>query len=407
MAVYLSGPDVAAAAYSAGFRGDALIIAVAVSHAESTFQRDAISPTQDYGLWQINKAAHGSQYDFNRLLSDANYNAQAAFTISGGGTKWSPWSTYNNGAYAKYMNQAQDAVNYFLAPTGQPVFDSSSGQPQLINAKPASALIPATGGPLNLTPQMAHDDAYYRSGTANGKVSYGAVQRFPGQIQAIEPQDVAGLTLNFLYNPSEIDVVYSADTSRMPQNQQDPSQVGIGMATTTTISFDLFFDRLLQMIDVQTIDGVMVDVARLEQICGMTIQAPFFVLNRVFIMFGDPVDLQFTASINQFSVRYTHFTPRMVPVRAVVSIQATRLAPSSWDDRDPYADFISQYKAPKDQAPAEQNVVTAPTPAPAPAPAPVAAPAFGPALPTTADYLTSAAATSAPFPFLNLTKQPS
>lgn len=104
----LSANEVAGLALAAGFTGDAVDIAVAVAHAESSFRLAAVNHntngTIDRGLWQIN-SVH-SQYNGNQLLSDGLYNAKAAYQISSGGKDWHPWTTYNNGAYKKYLGEA-------------------------------------------------------------------------------------------------------------------------------------------------------------------------------------------------------------------------------------------------------------------------------------------------------------
>lgn len=51
----------------------------------------------DRGLWQIN-SVHGSQSTY-----DVMGNARAAVSISNNGTNWSPWVTFQTGAYLKYM----------------------------------------------------------------------------------------------------------------------------------------------------------------------------------------------------------------------------------------------------------------------------------------------------------------
>lgn len=48
----------------------------------------------DRGYWQIN-SVHGAQSTY-----DAYGNARAAVQISRDGTDWSPWVTYDTGAYA-------------------------------------------------------------------------------------------------------------------------------------------------------------------------------------------------------------------------------------------------------------------------------------------------------------------
>lgn len=67
--------------------------AAEIAMAESGGNPDAISPTDDYGLWQIN-ASHGSLATLNPVG-----NARAAITISDDGTNWFPWTTYRSGAY--------------------------------------------------------------------------------------------------------------------------------------------------------------------------------------------------------------------------------------------------------------------------------------------------------------------
>jgi soluble lytic murein transglycosylase-like protein len=69
-------------------------IAAQIATAESGGNPDAISPTDDYGLWQIN-ASHGAQATLNPTL-----NAEAAVAISSDGTNWTPWTTYTSGIYA-------------------------------------------------------------------------------------------------------------------------------------------------------------------------------------------------------------------------------------------------------------------------------------------------------------------
>lgn len=68
-------------------------LAASVAMAESGGNSGAISPTADYGLWQIN-VSWG-----NRATLDPLANASSAVYISQGGTNWTPWTTYTSGAY--------------------------------------------------------------------------------------------------------------------------------------------------------------------------------------------------------------------------------------------------------------------------------------------------------------------
>jgi LysM repeat protein len=69
-------------------------IAAEIAMAESGGRQFAVSPTSDYGYWQIN-AGHGpAMATFNPIG-----NAKAAIAISSNGSNWRPWTTYVTGAY--------------------------------------------------------------------------------------------------------------------------------------------------------------------------------------------------------------------------------------------------------------------------------------------------------------------
>ncbi len=77
-----------------GTHGEAFM-AAEIAMAESGGNQYALSPTDDYGYWQIN-ASHGpSMATFNAMG-----NAKAAISISDDGHDWDPWTTYVTGAYA-------------------------------------------------------------------------------------------------------------------------------------------------------------------------------------------------------------------------------------------------------------------------------------------------------------------
>jgi LysM repeat protein len=79
----------------AGGNSSEAVVAASIAMAESGGNQYAVSPTNDYGYWQINRAAHGSMATF-----DPMGNAQAAISISSNGANWNPWTTYRTGAYS-------------------------------------------------------------------------------------------------------------------------------------------------------------------------------------------------------------------------------------------------------------------------------------------------------------------
>ena len=79
---------------SAGGSHAEAFMAAEIAMAESGGNQYALSPTNDYGYWQINGSHGPAQATFN-----AYGNARAAIAISDDGTNWSPWTTYTSGAY--------------------------------------------------------------------------------------------------------------------------------------------------------------------------------------------------------------------------------------------------------------------------------------------------------------------
>jgi LysM repeat protein len=68
--------------------------AAEIAMAESGGRQYALSPTDDYGYWQIN-ASHGPK----EATFSALGNARAAIAISDNGSDWYAWTTYVEGLY--------------------------------------------------------------------------------------------------------------------------------------------------------------------------------------------------------------------------------------------------------------------------------------------------------------------
>jgi LysM repeat protein len=70
-------------------------MAAEIAEAESGGNQYALSPTNDYGYWQINGSHGPAMATFNPMG-----NAKAAIAISDDGRDWGAWTTYTSGAYA-------------------------------------------------------------------------------------------------------------------------------------------------------------------------------------------------------------------------------------------------------------------------------------------------------------------
>jgi LysM repeat protein len=76
-----------------GSHGEAFM-AAEIAMAESGGRQYALSPTNDYGYWQINGSHGPAEATFNPMG-----NAKAAIAISDNGSDWDAWTTYTSGAY--------------------------------------------------------------------------------------------------------------------------------------------------------------------------------------------------------------------------------------------------------------------------------------------------------------------
>lgn len=77
----------------------------AIAMAESSGRVKAVGDNgRSIGLWQINLDSCPKQWANADMLKDAGFNAQAAASMSNGGTNWEPWTTFRNGVYKKYLS---------------------------------------------------------------------------------------------------------------------------------------------------------------------------------------------------------------------------------------------------------------------------------------------------------------
>ena len=63
--------------------------------------------------WQISNVWHPEVSD--SCAYDCACNAKSAVSISKGGSDWTPWSTYNSGAYKQYLSYGQQCCDNTFA----------------------------------------------------------------------------------------------------------------------------------------------------------------------------------------------------------------------------------------------------------------------------------------------------
>lgn len=146
-----------AAIHAAGFSGEAAYIMYGIALAESRGNEWAFNPNAgtgdlSYGLAQINmlgqmgaqrRAAYGLASN-NDLFNHA-INLHVAYVMSGGGTHWGDWSTYNSGAYLDGYNKAKQGTSDYDI-----IQASQYGSPKpAVDEKTGTYLGGAGGGPVS------------------------------------------------------------------------------------------------------------------------------------------------------------------------------------------------------------------------------------------------------------------
>lgn len=117
-ATILTPTQIAYYAQTAGFDGEDLVTAVAIALAESSGNPNVYNPETSapggtpagqgsYGLWQIYLKEHPEFAADN--LYDPQTNANDAYEIYSKAGGFSPWASYNSGAYQAFLGAASSA----------------------------------------------------------------------------------------------------------------------------------------------------------------------------------------------------------------------------------------------------------------------------------------------------------
>ena len=113
----LSDDQIAYYLNAAGFSGTSLVTGISIVLQESGGRTNAVGDIDNPvpgahsgGMWQINTEGHPECYpngnSDNSIVFNPLKSSIEAFKISDGGTRFSPWSTFNNGAYLSTLDRA-------------------------------------------------------------------------------------------------------------------------------------------------------------------------------------------------------------------------------------------------------------------------------------------------------------
>src|SRR5690348_7470122 len=128
----ISIPQAIQFAQNAGFSGAGLINFLAIASAESGLNTEARNCSGntpagscDRGILQINNHWHPEVSD--ACANDPQCAFKSAFVISNGGQSFSPWTTFTNGNYQRYIDRITKVVTPGVSASSPT--DVSSGNP--------------------------------------------------------------------------------------------------------------------------------------------------------------------------------------------------------------------------------------------------------------------------------------
>lgn len=234
--------------------------------------------------------------------------------------------------------------------------------------KKASVTTPGTGIYENNFDNRIRNIPSYLPGETGG-ASNGLIR---GYMVSAFPKGQTGkfYMLNFLYNPSTVQVSHSLDAANqvMPAYTRSDQDTGTPLtAAGGTLSFSLLFDRSYEMSDKTQFDsvegtyGVAADIHVLYNLVGINMKQqvwnsatssdaastetgdvvgimqmnPLWVhFNQARHSFADTLPnmtrMRYFGYLSSLDISYTHFTHRMTPVRCAVAISMQLMSTVGW-----------------------------------------------------------------------------
>jgi hypothetical protein len=129
-----SVPEIYQAGVKAGWNPAQSVVATALALAESGGRSEATNQDSDHyvvGPWQINMTVWGKQVYRDgwteSCLRDLSCAASAAYKISKAGRDWTPWETFTNGDYKKFLQKVIQEVGKSVTNPGQFAGDVAKG----------------------------------------------------------------------------------------------------------------------------------------------------------------------------------------------------------------------------------------------------------------------------------------
>jgi hypothetical protein len=172
-----------------------------------------------------------------------------------------------------------------------------------------------------------HDPRFRDQNPYTGKVQRGSMVRN-------DPEGRPVARLHFLFNPSQLNISYQVNATDISPDQTTPDQLSVPLMgeSPVNLTFELYFDRTYEVNMDPNGPGVFMDTKVFERVAGI-----FDVDNNsgatgqggllyqpVHVYFGSLFAPSFYGTVTSGTVTYTHFSPKMVPMRAIVAVSMSQ-----------------------------------------------------------------------------------
>jgi hypothetical protein len=189
-----------------------------------------------------------------------------------------------------------------------------------------------------------------------GKLSRGYIMQDQND-QLVRDRNPGGkpLGLQFLYNPTEVNVGYSISTDITPKDAQ-PNQATsavLGVPGSTSLSFNLILDRTYDVWQNRRHIGIRADIEQFERMLQYTPELPFVQPVNMYVVFNSYNRMKYYGFFQNFQVVYTHWTQAGVPYRGGITGIQFQIIASNAASQDVYRQDDEPPKAPAPSKPKE------------------------------------------------------
>lgn len=194
-----------------------------------------------------------------------------------------------------------------------------------------------------LTPQWEFVDTEWRSNppmhpsrSSRENLTHGYIRRYNdatvqeasvGGVNVIANRAAGGVQFNFAFNPSRMGLAWTMNSDMYNAALQDPGgnvQGSVAPEGNASVDFQVLVDRFPETVE-GTMPGVLGDLMILEYVASAR-RSGVLEAQPIELKFGGPGSFHMWGLMPSMGIELTHYSPSMIPMRAVVSFSLQRIS---------------------------------------------------------------------------------